>query len=130
MYEDYSVSEINSGPESGKEKAEKPLMIGVTPENQVVLLDAINKKIDVSDQFPIDAFPAHIYSDPVSNRDWFMNDGDKETGNDTLNCGDKGSSVTVIENTSSKDAKYLDTICVGRGHHQATRRLHWARKPG
>ena len=49
-----------------------------------------------------------------------MNDGDKDTGNDTLNCGDKGSSVTVVENAGSERAKWLKTLCVGRGHHQAT----------
>lgn len=116
----YQVSAINVGKESGREKSEKPLMIGVTSEKQVVLLDPVSKQIQVSDSFPADAFPAHIYSDPVSARDWFMNDGDKDTGNDTLNCGDKGSSVSVVENTSSKHAKFLKTICVGRGHHQAT----------
>lgn len=96
----------------------KPILIGMTAEGQSVWLDPKSKAIEVSTQFPCDAFPAHVYSDPHSPRDWFMNDGDKETGNDTLNCGDKGSSVTVIEQANTKHARYLGTICVGRGHHQ------------
>ena len=82
-------------------------------------MDPQSRSIAFHDAFPADAFPAHIYAEPDTNRDWFMNDGDKATGNDNVNCGDKGSSVTVVENTSSSAAKFLKTICVGRGHHQA-----------
>jgi len=98
----------------------KPIFVGLTEEQRVILLDPESKKIEVRESFPEDAFPAHIYSDPTSERDWFMNDGDKESGNDRLNCGDNGSSVTVVENTASSKARFLKTICVGRGHHQAT----------
>jgi DNA-binding beta-propeller fold protein YncE len=94
-------------------------LIGMTEDHRVILLEPKSKKININSDLIKDAFPAHIYSDPRSNRDWFMNDGDKETGNDTLNCGDKGSSVTVVENTGSDRAKWLKTLCVGRGHHQA-----------
>ncbi len=104
--------------ESGKDKGLKPVFVGLTETDQAITLDPASKQITISDSFIVDAFPAHIYSDPNSNRDWFMYDGDKKTGNDTLNCGDNGSSVTVVENTASADVKYLKTICVGRGHHQ------------
>lgn len=114
-----AVKPIENGPESGLDKSLKPIFVGVTTDHRVITLDPQSKQVTISESFPQDAFPAHIYSDPKSNRDWFMNDGDKETGNDVLNCGDKGSSVTVIEDTSSGQAKYLGTICVGRGHHQA-----------
>jgi len=107
-------------PESGLEKALKPIFVGLTEEHRFILLDPETKSIRIQANFPVDAFPAHIYSDPGANRDWFMNDGDKETGNDTVNCGEHGSSVTVIENTASASAKHLATICVGRGHHQAS----------
>ena len=107
-------------PESGLEKALKPIFVGLTEEHRFILLDPETKSIRIQTNFPVDAFPAHIYSDPDANRDWFMNDGDKETGNDTVNCGDHGSSVTVIENTASASAKHFATICVGRGHHQAS----------
>lgn len=114
-----SVTKIETGPDSGLEKLLKPVFIGMTEDHQIILLDPQKKALQIQASFPADAFPAHIYSDPYSSRDFFMNDGDKETGNDTLNCGDKGSSVTVVENTSSSQAKLLDIICVGRGHHQA-----------
>ncbi len=106
-------------PESGLEKALKPIFVGLTEEHRFILLDPETKSIRIQGNFPVDAFPAHIYSDPNSNCDWFMNDGDKESGNDTVNCGDMGSSVMVIENTASVSAKHLATVCVGRGHHQA-----------
>ena len=114
------VKTLDSGPESGLDSALKPLLIGLTEDHRVILLDPKTKKININNVLLIDAFPAHIYSDPRSQRDWFMNDGDKDTGNDTLNCGDKGSSVTVVENAGSERAKWLKTLCVGRGHHQAT----------
>ena len=109
-----SVKPLAVGAESGLEKLLKPVLIGVSEDHRAVLLDPQTKQIRLQTAFPADAFPAHIYSDPQSNRDWFMNDGEKESGNDTLNCGDKGSSVTVIENSNSTRAKFLKTICVGR----------------
>lgn len=112
------IKQLPTAAESGKDKALKPIFIGLTESDQVITLDPQSKQISIESDFVADAFPAHIYSDPNSNRDWFMNDGDKESGNDTLNCGDQGSSVTVIENTASSAASYLKTICVGRGHHQ------------
>ncbi|MDH5301924.1 MAG: hypothetical protein OEW58_11240 [Gammaproteobacteria bacterium] len=115
--------------ESALEKNLKPIFVGLTETHQVITLDPKSKELRFGNAFPTDAFAAHIYSDPKSGRDWLMNDGDKETGNDTLNCGDKGSSVTVIENSNSSQAKYLATICVGRGHHQATFSYPSAQKP-
>lgn len=114
-----SVLPLAVEPESALEPALKPMLVGVSEELQVILLDPKSKQPRVQAAFPADAFPAHIYSDPHSDRDWFMNDGDKATGNDTLNCGDQGSSVTVMENAGSAQARFLKTICVGRGHHQA-----------
>ncbi len=107
-------------PESGLEMALKPIFVGLTEEHRFILLDPETKSIRIQSNFPVDAFPAHIYSDPNANRDWFMNDGDKESGNDRLNCGEQGSSVTVIENSTTAAARHLATICVGRGHHQAS----------
>ena len=114
------VSHLAIEPESNLEKECKPVFVGLTEGREVILLDPVSKEIRVQPSFLEDAFPAHIYSDPNSSRDWFMNDGDKETGNDRLNCGDQGSSVSVVADTSSSAAAYLGTICVGRGHHQAT----------
>lgn len=112
------TKQLPAATESGKDKALKPVFVGLTEAVQAITLDPETKQITISDSFIPDAFPAHIYSDPNSSRDWFMYDGDKKTGNDTLNCGDNGSSVTVVENTASAAVKYLKTICVGRGHHQ------------
>lgn len=114
------VQQLPTAEESGLDKALKPVFVGLTENREIIILNPKSKKISVQPDFPADASAAHIYSDPYSNRDYFMNDGDKESGNDHLNCGDKGSSVTVIENTSSSAVKFLKTICVGRGHHQAT----------
>jgi len=114
------VKRLDVAEESGLDKSRKPIFVGLTEDHQVIELDPVNKTLNIQDAFTADAFPAHIYSDPTSERDWFMNDGDKESGNDTLNCGDKGSSVTVVEHTNSSQVRYLKTICVGRGHHQAT----------
>jgi DNA-binding beta-propeller fold protein YncE len=115
-----SIKMIDVGAESGLEKVAKPVFIGLTENHQVIELDPRSKVLSIRDSFTADAFPAHIYSDPNSSRDWFMNDGDKESGNDTLNCGDKGSSVSVVDQANSAEAHFLKTICVGRGHHQAT----------
>jgi len=114
-----NIKMIDVADESGLEKAMKPVFVGLTENHQVIELDPKSKELSVQDAFTADAFPAHIYSDPKSTRDWFMNDGDKESGNDTLNCGDQGSSVSVVDQTSSTNVKFLKTICVGRGHHQA-----------
>ncbi len=115
-----AVEHLTVEPGTDAEKALKPIFLGLTEDKRVVLLDPKTKELEFRAAFPADAFAAHIYADPTSSRAWFMNDGDKETGNDTMNCGDNGSSVTVIENASHSSAKYLKTICVGRGHHQAT----------
>jgi len=115
-----TVKTLAMGPETGLDAALKPVLIGLTGDRSVILLDPKSKKININKVLQKDAFPAHIYSDPRSNRDWFMNDGDKESGNDVLNCGEEGSSVTVMENTGSPQVKWLGTLCVGRGHHQAT----------
>jgi len=112
------VKQIANGAESGAEKLLKPIFVGLTENHEAITLEPKSKAISIAKTFVPDAFPAHIYSDPNSCRDWFMNDGDKESGNDVLNCGDNGSSVTVVENTSSSSVHYLKTICVGRGHHQ------------
>ncbi len=114
-----SIDPLDTGAETGLEQALKPIFVGLSEKRDIILLDPATRTIRLESAFPADAFPAHIYEDPTSERSWFMNDGDKETGNDRLNCGDAGSSVTVVEHIDSTRAKFLATICVGRGHHQA-----------
>lgn len=113
------VEAIPQGGLSGKGPMRQPILVGATREGKAVLLDPETKKIMFAAEFPTDAFPAHVYADPVTGNDWFMNDGEKETGNDTLNCGDKGSSVSVVADANNSRARYVGTVCVGRGHHQA-----------
>ncbi len=114
-----TITPLENGPESGQTKLLKPILIGLTADHQFITLEPQNKAITLANSFIPDAFAAHIYPDPSSNRDWFMNDGDKENGNDTVNCGTNGSSVTIVENSSQATARHIKTICVGRGHHQA-----------
>ncbi len=113
------IEPIGVAADTGLEQALKPIFIGLSERRDVILLDPATKAIRIEPTFPADAFPAHIYDDPTSERSWFMNDGDKQSGNDRLNCGDAGSSVTVVENIDSSKVRFLQTICVGRGHHQA-----------
>jgi DNA-binding beta-propeller fold protein YncE len=124
------VEPIETAAETGLEQDLKPIFVGLTEDADVILLDPKTKELKISPSFPADAFPAHIYEDPGSNRSWFMNDGDKQTGNDRLNCGDRGSSVTVVENIASREARFLRTICVGRGHHQAAYTFPTESAPG
>lgn len=112
------VHNVATAAATGAPPAERPILLGVSEDFRAVLLDPASKEITLAAQFPADAFPAHVYSDPHADLDWYMNDGDKETGNDTINCGDTGSSVTVVEHANSTRARYLTTVCVGRGHHQ------------
>ncbi len=118
-----SIKEIPLDPATDTEKPYKPVFLGISRNEKIILMDPVSKKIHLADRFPTDAFPAHAYPDPYSERVWYMNDGDKQTGNDTLNCGTQGSSVMVVsldKANQSKAAKVLKTICVGRGHHNAT----------
>ncbi len=114
-----SIDPLLTGAETGLEQELKPIFVGLSEKRDIILLDPATRAIRLETAFPADAFPAHIYEDPTSERSWFMNDGDKQTGNDRLNCGDAGSSVTVVEHIDSSRAKFLATVCVGRGHHQA-----------
>ena len=44
--------------------------------------------------------PVHIYRDPTDGEVlWSMNDGDATNGNDSINCGGDGASVTVLHNS-------------------------------
>ena len=99
-----------------------PVFLGATDDNRVILMDPASKAVRVGDALPADAFPAYAYRAPDGKHLWFMNDGDKDTGCDELNCGSSGSSVTIIRNTGNDahPAQYIKTLCVGRGHHVTT----------
>ncbi len=113
-----TVTPIEAGPNSGADLAKKPIFLGIGPKDGTLLLDPVTKEISVASAMPLDAIPAYAYPDAGNDRIWFMNDGDKETGTDSLNCGTAGSSVTIVDQSGS--AKLLKTLCVGRGHHVTT----------
>lgn len=114
-----NIKPLDVADASGLEKVEKPVFIGLTEDYQIIELEPKTQQLHFQSAFTADAFAAHIYPDPNSRCNWYMNDGDKENGNDTVNCGDKGSSVSVVDDADSAKARLLKTICVGRGHHQA-----------
>lgn len=97
------------------------IFLNITGDDRAVLLDPVSKEIRLQDAFPADARPDHMYRYAEGAQLWLGNDGDKATGTDPLNCGDHGSSVTVIQmDDRGTPAKVLKTLCVGRGHHVTT----------
>ncbi len=115
-----AVSVTNLTGTISSDKKHSPWFLGMTDNAQVILFDPVSKELFYSDTMPLDAYPAYSYKDPSSSRIWFMNDGDKDTGNDPLNCGDQGSTVTIIDRPKGQKPKHIATLCVGRGHHVTT----------
>lgn len=115
---DVKLRELPCLPATNLEKADKPVFVGLTADRRVILIDPARDHLTFQDAFPEDAFAAHIYVDPNSANAWLMNDGDAN-GNDQIHCGLGGSSVTVVAEAESANARILKTVCVGRGHHQA-----------
>lgn len=99
---------------SGLPFARRPVFLGVRNTGTAVLLDPQIQRIYEHAGIPEDVNPTYAY--PYAERDqlWFSNDGDEESGNDVLHCGEKGSSVTVIDRAT---ATVIKTLCIGRGHH-------------
>lgn len=95
--------------------------VGVNPQGLVLLMDPLSKEIYRRAALPPAAYPAYAYPEPDGGHLWFTNDGDKD-GNDELNCGKNGASVTVISRSGTplgEQGVVLKTLCVGRGHHVA-----------
>lgn len=112
-----SVKRIERGSASGRDAARRPVFFGVGSDDAAIMMDAESKAIAKTGKLPEDAFVPYAYRDPDNARVWFMNDGDEETGCDALNCGDKGASVTIVDNSNKNVARLIKTLCVGRGHH-------------
>lgn len=108
------VSTLSVEAASGLPFERRPVFLGVRPTDKAVLLDPQSQRIYESTGIPADVNPTYAYPYPEREQLWFSNDGDEESGNDLLHCGDKGSSVTIIDRAS---AKVLKTLCIGRGHH-------------
>jgi len=94
--------------------AHPPWFLGINEKDQVILFDPVEKNVFLQEKMPIDAFPIYSYNDPASNLIWFTFDGDKENGNDELNCGTNGSTVTIID---QENLSHVKTLCLGSGHH-------------
>ena len=116
-----NIVELASDETKPATSEETPVMLAVTQAGKALTMDPVTKSISSSDSFPVYAFAAHAYPDPQTQRVWYMNDGDKDTGNDTINCGNEGSSVWIVDNiksvTGTDSPQCLATVCVGRGHH-------------
>lgn len=111
-----TVRPVALGAPSGR----RPVFLGVNADHHPLLLDPASKSVEAAATLPEDAAALYGYVEPGTERVWYTNDGDKETGNDSLNCGDKGASMTVVEPRDDLSAEVLQTICVGRGHHVPT----------
>lgn len=100
---------------SGKDVNHVAAFWGIDEQQRAQIFDPLERQVNPQTSLASDTRFAYAYRDPGSVRVWFMNDGDKD-GNDTLACGDRGASVTIAAKTNGK-AEYVDTLCVGRGHH-------------
>ena len=112
------VVPVESAPAAGAEQALRPVLIGLAPDNSLWMMDAASKQVSRQQQLPKDAVPTYAYVDPATATYWMVNDGDEDTGVDTLNCGNSGSPVIVVQGLgNTQPAEVLKTICLGRGHH-------------
>ncbi|MDR2877813.1 MAG: hypothetical protein LBV36_07245 [Chromatiales bacterium] len=111
---------VHAVPEMASAGGVPPVYLGVVGR-QVVLMDRPGSTARLADALVEDALGLYAYPEPGSQRFWYSNDGDGDTGNDALYCGDRGASMTVVE-AMTEDAlpRVLGTICVGRGHHVPT----------
>ncbi len=91
-----------------------PAMFLGLEDAQALMMDRDSKVISKQAEFPQEAFAAYAYPDRQQDHVWFMYDGEKGSGCDRLNCGEKGSSVTIIDK-SKQPPEVLATLCVGRG---------------
>jgi DNA-binding beta-propeller fold protein YncE len=112
------VAPIERAPASGMEGPRRPLLIGLADDNTVLTMDAVSKQVRRVSALPSDAVPIYAYTDAATNTYWMVNDGDKDSGVDILNCGNTGSPVVVVKGLGNvQSAECLKTICLGRGHH-------------
>ena len=111
----FKTNNLTDNQAANKEHA--PWFLGLSDDDQVIMFDPVDKQVTTQTKMPKDAFPAYSYKDPESDLIWFMFDGDKEFGNDQLNCGTNGSTVTII---NQKTLSHVKTLCLGSGHHVTT----------
>ena len=114
-------TEVRAIPVTDEAKSAHPqVFLGVTRDEQVIMMDAETKAVSHQAVYPECAFAPYAYHSPSDSQAWYTNDGDEETGNDSLNCGTEGASLTVVQGDGANGASILKTLCVGRGHHVTT----------
>jgi len=112
---------VESAPASGQPEGQRPMLIGLAPDNALLMMDAVTKEISRQQRLPRDAVATYAYVDPATATYWMVNDGDKDNGVDVVNCGNSGSPVIVVKGLGNTPApEVLKTICLGRGHHVTT----------
>ncbi len=111
-----TVRALSSAPSSGeKDISRRALFLGLNDNGKALIYNPVTQAIAIEKACPADVNPSYSYVDKKNNRIWFVNDGDKETGNDALNCPQGGASVMVF--SLDETPQLLKCICVGRGHH-------------
>ncbi len=109
------VSSITTSTAKGGDDNQRSVFLGVNNKNEALVMDPETKQVECTTSMAADSRYYYAYRDNQSNRFWFTNDGDKE-GNDTLNCGRDGGTVTVAVKNGN-DGEVLQTLLIGRGHH-------------
>ncbi len=110
-----SVTRLASSPAKGGDFNRRSVFLGVNGQGEALILNPETKAVSASKSVESDCRFNYAYRDPGSVRLWYSNDGD-ENGNDTLNCGNNGATVTVASKTNG-NCEVLATLLVGRGHH-------------
>jgi hypothetical protein len=112
-----SVSEVPSAPASGLDEPRRPVLIGLDGERRALVMDPVSKQVSRLAALPADAVPAYAYIDADAGLYWMVNDGDEETGVNTVQCGSGGSPIIAVQADAAQGARLLKTLCIGRGHH-------------
>ena len=109
------VTRLDTAAARGGDYNHRTVFLGVNEHGQALIMDPETKAIERTTTVEADTRFYYAYRDPNSLRFWFTNDGDKD-GNDTLNCGSNGGTVTVAAKTNG-GGEILETLLIGRGHH-------------
>ncbi len=110
-----SVNTLATTAAKGGDYNRRSVFLGVNKLGEALIMDPETKEVERCSEMEADTRYYYAYRDPNSLRFWFTNDGDKD-GNDTLNCGDNGGTVTVASKTNG-GGEVLETLLIGRGHH-------------
>ncbi|MDH5669912.1 MAG: hypothetical protein OEY86_18075 [Nitrospira sp.] len=77
------------------------VFVNLTAGDKVAIIDPLSGATPIWEaNHQTGTRPVHIYRDPTDGEViWSMNDGDSTNGNDSINCGGIGASVTVLHNS-------------------------------